>query len=279
MIIPVLKKACSNLGLKYQAIDSSGVFLRIDLGGGRFHLCIANNLGLNDEVTEKICRDKAYTYNLLSESVRMPHTESYVDSQSPALYESFSSFDSHEKIVADILLHNTVPLILKPNGKSMGVHVFFCSTKEAVTDAVSKIFNRDSYNYDHVLLVQEPIEIKSEYRVLVYDGEIQFLYRKDNTGCDVEFTGNLSPLHFANARAVLIDPKEDSELFEEITHFIKPIFEQMHLKYAGLDIARDTKGELCLFEINSKPGFTYFIKDNGETKVIQMFQKILGDLV
>ena len=52
----------------------------------------------------------------------------------------------------------------------------------------------DGMHYDYIFLAQEYISIAQEYRVLVYDNELQFVYLKDNSEAD--FTGNISPLHF-----------------------------------------------------------------------------------
>lgn len=278
MTIPLIKKACQNIGFNFKDIDDAGVFLRIDLGDDRFHLCIANNLGLNDEVVEKICRDKAYTHDLLDDFIKMPNSSSYLDSQSPELYLSFTKFKSHQEIVDDIIKNNRLPLVLKPNSKSMGVNVFACESKEEVASAVDTIFDKNSFQYDYVLLAQEKIEIVKEFRVLVYNQEIQFFYQKDNTDENAKFEGNLSPLHFGNSQAVLLDKNKDEAIYQKIRNFIQPIFSKMKLNYAGLDIAIDSSGELYLLEINSKPGFTYFVKDNSEVEVVKMFEKIIKDL-
>lgn len=275
----LIKKACNNLGLSYQDIGHSGAFIKITLKNRKAHLCIANNLGLNTEVVEKICRDKVYSHELLSKHIRMPHSSAYVDSDPPELYQNFVKFHSHQEIVADILKKNPLPVVLKPNSKSMGVNVFLCTHAQEVKQAVAEIFNKNSYKYDHVLLVQEQIKIKKEFRIVVYKRSIQFAYQKDNTGQDVKFTGNLSPLHFSNAKAVLLDERKDAELLTSLHSFLQPIFEHTDLQYAGLDIVQEESGGLCLLELNSKPGFKYFIQDNGEDTVIQMFETILSDLL
>lgn len=278
MIVGLIKKACDELGFSYHDIDLANVFLRINFDNEKFHLCIANNLGLNDEVVEKICRDKEYVHSLLSKYVSMPKSLTYIDSNPPDLYAEFSKFDSHEAIVNHIVKNTQFPIIVKPNSKSMGVNVFLCHQVDDLAKAVDTIFDKNSFLYDHVLLVQERISIQKEFRVIVYDSEIQFVYQKDNTGNHAEFIGNLSPLHFSNARAVLLKKETDMQILDNLSAFISPIFKQMKLNYAGLDIVLDTDGSLYLLEINTKPGFTYFIRDNGEHRVIELIKKILLDL-
>ncbi len=278
--ISLLEKACDQLDLKYISVDESGVFLEIFFSGGRSRLFIANNLGLNSEVVEKICRDKSYSHALLGEYIRMPQTDTYIDPDPPDIYASFKAFDSTDVVVEDIIKKcgekslSEFPLLLKPNSGSMGINAFKCKSDSDVARAVNTIFDKNSYKYDHVLLVQEYIKIQKEYRVLVYNHTIQFVYQKDNTQTSAEFIGNISPLHYANAKAVLV---ADAAFILQLQEFIAPIFDCMDLQYAGLDIAVDQVGKMYLLEINSKPGFSYFVKDVGEAEVITLFRKILTD--
>lgn len=275
MTISLIKKACESLGISFEVLDTGGVFIKANFKDDRFHYFIANNFGLNDECIEKICLDKTYLHDLLGKYIQMPNSVSYVDSDPPELYVTHSSFHSHQEIAQDISKKMSFPVILKPNSKSMGMNVFLCENAEQLQKAVETIFNKNSFKYDHVLLAQEKINIKKEYRVVVYKGEIQFAYQKDNTEHDAKFIGNVSPLHFENAKAVLIS----NEVFlKKVEQFIQPIFEQMQLIYGGLDIAEDASGQLYLIEINSKPGYSYFVRDNGEDKVVELFKKILKDL-
>lgn len=281
VIIALLKKACDQLDLKYVPVDDSGIFLKIFFEGGGSRLFIANNLGLNSEVVEKICRDKSYSHTLLSEVVRMPKTDTYIDPDPPEIYASFKSFGSTDSIAQEIIKRHggkslvEFPLLLKPNSGSMGINVFKCESNAEVAHAVTTIFDKKSYKYDHVLLAQEYVQVQKEYRVLMYNHKIQFVYQKDNTQKTAKFVGNISPLHYANAKAVLVT---DLAFISRLQEFIDPIFSHLDLQYAGLDIVVDQAGQLYLLEINSKPGFSYFVKDIGEVEVIKLFKKVLSDL-
>lgn len=277
----ILKKACNQLNLKYSLIDSSGIFLEILLKNGKSKQFIANNLGINSEVVAKICKDKSYVHALLSTYIRMPKSDTYIDPDPPETYKNFTTFRSNDEIISDILKKREgksiveFPILIKPNSGTMGINVFKCQSELDIIQAVKTIFDKKSYTYDHVLLVQEYIQIKKEYRVVVYNQKIQFAYLKDNTQATAQFTGNFSPLHYANARAAKVT---DEATIVRLQEFISPIFSRLDLRYAGLDIAVDELGKLYLLEINSKPGFTYFVRDNGEQAVLKMFQEILQNL-
>ena len=277
--ISLLKQACENLQIQYKDIDSAGVFLKVFFDT-KNHLFIANNLGLNSELVEKICRDKSYSHQLLSQKIRMPTTATYVDPESPEIYKGFSQFKSQTAVISDIVKNNSFPMILKPNSKSMGVNVFFCEDELSLKNAVTTIWNKKSYKYDHVLLVQEFIKIAKEYRVTVLNKKIELVYQKDNTSDRAQFSGNLSPLHFENAQAVFLDPdiSVDQKTIQKLQKFIEPIFVELDLQYGGLDIAFDINEKIHLLEINSKPGYSYFVKDNGPEKVVKLFEKVLQSL-
>jgi len=303
MTTTIIKKVCDELGLKSKFIDDANVILKVDFENktesNESHLFIANNSGLNDEAVRKICGDKFYTYLLLRDKINQPRTFSFIDPHADDIYEGYGNFDSNKEIIENILVNHEFPILVKANSLFRGLNVFKCNDYGRIATAVKNIFNKNSKNYDHVLISQDYIDSKKEYRVLVYNQEIMFIYLKNNvagrtgggTGVGTggghigdatsniriapKFVGNLSPLHWENSKAVLI---KDQDLWNEIQEFIKPISSKLNLKYGGLDIIRDKNGELFLIEINTQPGFSYFVRDNTDEEVVKMYRKILGDL-
>lgn len=278
--IKIIKKSADELGLKSSYLDSDEVILRVDFESKKtdkneeknHKIFIASTLCLNDEVVQKIAQDKAYTYLLLQQIIKMPKTFSYIDPNAHDVYEDYASEQKNSDIVRQIISNHSFPMIVKANSLKRGINVFLCKNNLEVEQAVNKIYNHNSANYDHVLISQDYIKAVSEYRVVVYNGELQFAYKKDNS--EAQFVGNLSPLHFENAKAVL---ESDEKNLTFLSDFIKPIFEILDLKYAGLDIIFDAQGTPYLLEINTKPGFSYYIKDNGDAELVKMFKKILAD--
>jgi glutathione synthase/RimK-type ligase-like ATP-grasp enzyme len=63
-----------------------------------------------------------------------------------------------------------------------------------------------------------------------------------------------------------------------LREFIAPIYELLELNYGGLDIIEDAAGALRLVEINSRPGFSYFVRDNGREPLVKMYEMILTSL-
>jgi glutathione synthase/RimK-type ligase-like ATP-grasp enzyme len=270
-----LVEACNRLGLPYSFIANDENFLRIERSGRRYYFPGAST-PFNDGATSKICRDKEFSYKLLKDVIAMPKSMGFVDPEGPEKYRGYARVDSAEGIVKKICSEFNLPVIVKRNSGSQGQHVFLCKNREEVEAAVQKVFERDIEKpdkYDHVVLAQEYIEGKREYRAVVFEKKILLLYEKDISGA--EFTGNLSPLHWDNSKAVHI---KDEKLIERMQAFTAPIYPLLDLRYGGLDIIEDAEGNLSLVELNSRPGFGRFAEDNGSEPLVQMYQKILKSL-
>lgn len=269
--IDSVQKAAQSLGISVKKIGDNDVFIELSNGKKVMHM-IANNTGLNSEIVKQICLDKAYTYVLLKELVNQPQTVVYIDPNPPELYKQFASTLSYDQIADEIKNTFSFPIIIKPNSGSQGGHVFKCSSDAELIQAITTVYDKMSLLYDHVLIAQPSILIQREFRVVVYKQDIQFVYEKDIT--TAEYQGNISPLHWNNSHSVLIS---DEILLDRIQNFIHPIFSKIPLVYAGLDIVIDQQDKMWLLEINSQPGFTYFVTDNGDTQVVKLFETVLKD--
>ena len=164
-------------------------------------------------------------------------------------------------------------MIVKMNSGSHGTHVFLCKTKEEVETAIAAIFQKNSSDYDYIALAEDYIESSAEYRVICFDGQVVLAYLKDNS--NAVFTGNLSPLHWEGAKAVLIS---DTTLVATLTRFLAPSFKAFPIHFGGFDVIEDKQGNLHLLEVNSRPDFSIFIRGNGDEPVTLMYEKILVSL-
>lgn len=266
----VLSEVLQELDIQYSYIDTDEVVFAIELGD-KTHFIINNILGLNSESDVKICSDKAYTFDVLRDVVSMPHTKKYLDPDGP--YARYAEFEHLDAILADTAENFVFPFIVKKNSGSLGSQVFWCEDAAAVAKAAHSIFNRNSHSYDHVLLAQQGISIATEWRVLMLYGQLEFMYQKDVS--QATFSGNLSPLHWDEGRAVL---DTDVTTQQEIQQFLNPIFSKWQLPYGGFDVVRDTAGKLWLIEVNSHPAFSIFLRDNEATPLKNMYKKILKEL-
>jgi glutathione synthase/RimK-type ligase-like ATP-grasp enzyme len=263
-----LVQACQNLNFDYAKIDQLGNLISVNIDGRYFYFTISK-VPINNEPVAAICVNKSYTYWAMSGELPMPKTKDYLDPDSTdELVSNNAEFKNQKLIVADVIKNFDFPLIIKMNSGSKGRHVYKCSNKRKVANAVKSVFNKKQKDYDTSLLAQRFIEIKNEYRVILMEGEIMLLYEKVSN----EKNTNLSPLHNDDGRAELV-------LDENITKAIKDIVDKsptlQNFEWIGLDIARDNNGEWFVLELNTRPGFSYFIRDNGDELIVKMYEKLL----
>lgn len=270
--IRCLRAACDKLGIPYTMHDAYGNFVSVDLEKPYFFVNAATPF--NSSAVDKICKDKEFSWRLLHDTVTMPKTKGYFDPH-PASdeYAGYVKEESSELIADDIINEFSLPVIIKMNSGQKGKNVFLCEDRVEILTALTSIFDHTSPAHDYVALAQDYIQPKKEYRVIVFRKEIVLAYEKDISGAT--FIGNLSPLHYENAKAVLIN---DPELIGRMQNTIDPIFNLLDLEFGGIDIILGTDDSLHVIELNTHPGFTYFVKDNEEEVLVEMYTKILQEL-
>lgn len=270
--LDALQRACAQLGVTFAAQHASPNLAEVTLRGKPF-VFVAQTPPLNDHAQGQLCRDKDFFQTLAAEAIRMPRYEAFLDPHCTSRYQSMAEFHSIDAIVERIAARFELPCILKRNRGAAGSNVIKCESLDDVRAALGRVFNQASKYYDYVALCQEYIRVRTEYRCVFLDGALELCYRKEKAGA--EFVGNLSPLHFEGARAVL---EEDEIVHVEIAKFCRKLFERIPLRYCGLDIVRDGDGELWLLEANGSPGFQYFVRDCGLESIVELYVKILKAL-
>ena len=269
--IRCLTKACQELGVPYSYHDKNHNFIEIDIG--RPYYFANGATPLNDEAVSKICHDKEFTHQLLQSTIRMPATAGFIDPECDPRYQHYVKQHSYPEIISEIKKEFSFPIIVKMNSGSFGVNVFRCENEDETLSAIKTIYNKASSHYDYIALAQKHVSIKREFRVIILDQKIILVYEKDFSGA--HFTGNLSPFYQENSRAVLIS---DSKLIKKLQKFIMPLFTRLNVRFAGLDIVIDEKNDIYLLELNSRPGFEYFVRDNGEELLVPVYKKIITSL-
>ena len=271
--IQILLAACEELNIPYEILHPSQNLIRLKQGGEEYYF-VNYMTAFNSASVAEIFKDKEYTYQLLNGKINTPRTLGFFSPHCEEKYKKYLSFPDIESIVLEVNKKFAFPVILKRNRGAGGNNVFFCESREQIKAALEIIFNVNSKDYDYVALAQEYIEIAHEYRAVFCKEELVLLYEKDKS--QAKFAGNLSPLHWEGAAAKhIINPT----LMSEIEDFVKPVFAEIAINYAGFDIALDKNGAYWLIEINSSPHYDIFVRDNDRQIVVTMFKGILDSLV
>lgn len=267
--ISLVIEACQQLNIPYEILAPNRNLIRIKLHDRPYYF-VNYSTPFNSEDTVHIFKDKEYTYQLLKNKIKNPKTLGFVSPFCDEKYRQYLQFQDSAEIATAAIETFSLPAIVKRNRGSAGNNVFLCKTEEEVKSAIETVFNVNSKDCDYMCLAQEYIDIEIEYRAVFFDRKLVLLYEKDNSGG--KFAGNLSPLHWEGAKAKYIS---DSSIISEIEDFARPVFQETRIKYCGLDVALDRTGEYWLIEINSRPNFDIFVRDNDRQIVVKMFKDIL----
>lgn len=305
--IEILLAACDELKIPYEILHHSQNLIRIKHGGEDYFF-VNYMTPFNSASIAQILKDKEYAYQLLNGKINTPQTLGFVSPHCDDKYKKYLSFPDIESMVLEVNKNFALPVILKRNRGSGGNNVFLCESRAQIKESLEIIFNINSKDYDYVALAQEYIEIEHEYRAVFCKEKLVLLYEKDKS--QAEFAGNLSPLHWEGATArhiqglrtptketgflrkdalqpadSLLNPVSSApcvspniasrNLMSEIEAFVKPVFAEIRINYAGFDIALDTKGAYWLIEINASPNYDIFVRDNDRQIVVTMFKNIL----
>lgn len=262
-------EVCKSLNIPYESLHETQNLLKINLAQPVYFVNWITPF--NDHAISNIFKDKEYTYCALKDLIKTPKTKGFLSPICREKYKHYLVFDTYEKIVNEIIHDFELPLIIKRNRGFGGSHVYRCDSFESMIDALDKIYSKQEAG-DYLALAQEYVEIKHEYRAIIYQNRVRLLYTKSVK--DAVFIGNLSPLHWEGSRATMI---ADPEKIAEIQSFLKPVFQAFPNCYAGVDVAEDEAGNYCLIELNGDPGFEIFVRDNGQAAAVEVLKEILLD--
>ncbi|MGK7903599.1 MAG: RimK family alpha-L-glutamate ligase [Hormoscilla sp.] len=267
--LKALIKACKKMGVDYKIYHRYRTMVEV-LGNERSYLFINWTTPLNSEAVAQLCKDKDYFYTFFKDVINMPRGQAFVNPHAAPKYIQEQKEKTLEEILTSIEKEFQYPLIVKRNSGTTGNNVFKVNRRSELHEAIETIFNIHSKDFDRVAIAQEYLHIKAEYRAVYVNGKLSLAYEKSIRGAN--FQGNLSPLHWEGAKAILI---EDERLLAQIDKFCALIFAKKMIPFCGLDLAIDENKQWWLIEANSSPAFAHIVADGGEHKVIEMYEQML----
>lgn len=265
-----LSQVCDELNIPYEFMDGNQALMCLKFGSKR-HFVINNTLGLNSDIHQHLMRDKYYAYRLLSPKIFMPVTYSYCDPDPSYKFFKHATFLDLNQIADDILGRLACPVIVKRNSGTQAKNVYLCQDRQQIQSALTRIYSKQQIEYDHVAIAQEYIKPKHEYRVIAFNGSMEFVYRKFHKRA--EFRGGTD--------LELWNRETDDQLVEEETlrsamqSMVTAVMNILPVRYTGMDVIEDEKGKLWLLEMNGSPLFSGYVERNDLAPLLNLFRKIV----
>ena len=255
----VFTELCKEKNIPYKIIHEYGNFIEVKSKKGEAFVFTVGTTPFNSQSVERMCEDKEFFYNYYKDVIRMPDSKGFVKPNCNEKWQDSVKFKTIDEITAETERNFVYPFITKMNRGSQGRCVFKVKNRQEFHQALNEI-----YDADYVALVQNCIDIKSEYRVLYLNKKLMFAYKKNND--NAVFSGNLSPLHFDGAYAEIVENKNLLNAFDK---FVQPMLNKMNIPFCGLDIALDRQNKMWLIEGNCAPGFGYLLQNPRGTDLLK----------
>lgn len=249
--LKIFLELCQEKNIPCSIIHPSGNLVEVKSLSGEPYLFTIGTTPFNSHSMVTLCKDKEFFYDYYKGTVRMPRTRSFLTPFCSDEWRSHLEFPTIDAIVQETKKDFDFPCIVKMNKGSQGKCVFKAKNEDELKKSLDEI-----YKTDYIALVQDYINIQSEYRVIFLHQDLVFAYKKNNE--NAQFIGNLSPLHFKGAYAEIV---EDEKLLQNFRNFTHSMFQRKDIPYCGLDITLDTDNKMWLIEANTSPGFEYFLQN------------------
>ena len=234
--LTVFEELCQENHIPLRIIHECGNLLEVTALDGQTYLFAVGTTPFNNQSIVRLCCDKEFFYNYYQDVITMPQKKGFLDPNCGPDYSEYLRFKTMNAIIQEGKHLFSYPLIVKMNQGSQGKCVFKVCDDKQFEHALKEV-----YKNDYIALVQEYVDIKSEYRIVYLNKRLMFAYKKNNE--NAIFTGNISPLHFDGAYAEIV---EDKELLNAFDKFIQPMLLKKDIPYCGLDVALDKEDKMWL---------------------------------
>ena len=252
---------------------------------------------LNPRISVELAKDKYSTYELLKYH-GIPILEHQV------LFNSELMPDV-ERINRNYECLNEKKQVLKSNTSSQGIDVFVSEKKEEKKMLVEDMFKREI----EAVVVTDYEEIEFEYRVIVLEGEVVYVYKKQKPFVIGDGTSNLRELIERNLK-YLVEPVSNLDLekipvkgekvtvgwkhnlsngavpelitqedgyVQEVERLALEVGKILGLRFASIDVSVTNENKVYVMEANSNVCLTKFceILPNGYEIVKNIYRKVL----
>lgn len=266
----MIEEICREKGI--EMVDISYDWITILKKGNIEKKLINNNFYLNSRVSVELAKDKYSTYEVLK-YYGIPMIE-HKPLFNPEIMPNVEGINRDFEV-----LKNAEKQVIKASDSSQGKDVFVSQNEKEKIQIVKNLFQKEF----GVVVVCPYVEIEFEYRAIVLDGEVIFLYKKQKpfvvgngewnvkrliehdlkyltepmTDLDLESIPKKGEKvtvgwkhNLSNGAIPLIVNQEDLYV-EEVKKIALETGKAMEIKFASVDICVTKEKKICVMEVNS----------------------------
>ena len=234
---------CKELNIKYKFISDE--YITILEKNKKIVYLNEYLFGLNSEVSSLLCDDKFAMYEVLKE-FKIPiieykliwhpgNTKEDIDNKINEIKKYYKEHHNH--------------LVIKPNLGNSGINVYQIKNEKEI----ESIF-KDLLSKTNSICINPFYNIKNEYRVLMLNNEVRFIYKKELTN---SWQFNLS-------KGSLAVKEIDDELKNKIIDLAMKTNKILKTKFVTIDIIQDINNNLYVLEVNSRVTMAKYIEQHIE---------------
>lgn len=201
--------------------------------------------GLNSELSHLLCDDKDAMYEVLKE-FKIPvieykliwHPGTNKEEYNNKLNEIRKYFKEHNNHI-----------VIKPNMGSSGNYVYQIENEKDIEIIFNKLLNNTNS-----ICINPFYNIKNEYRVVLLNNKVRFIYKKE---LNKSWQFNLS-------KGSIASNDINNELKKKIIDLAIKTNRVLKTKFVSIDIVEDINNKLYVLEVNSRVTMSKYIEQHPE---------------
>lgn len=295
----MIEEICREKGI--EMVDISYDWITILKRGNVEKKLINNNFYVNSRVSVELAKDKYSTYEVLRfHGIPMIEHKPLFN---PEIMQGVEEINRDFEI-----LKNAEKQVIKASDSSQGKDVFVSQKENEKLQIVEELFKR----HVEAVVVCPYVEIEFEYRAIVLEGEVIFLYKKQKpfvvgngewnvrrlieqdlkylaepiADLDLEYIPKKGEKvivgwkhNLSNGAIPLLVEQEDLYA-EEVKKMALEAQKAMELKFASVDICVTTEKKVCVMEVNSNVCISKFceLMPNGYEIGKNIYRKVIDKM-
>lgn len=273
--VKIITEICNEENIDFKSFSYDWIFQLYK--NGIYNYIIGYQFGLNVASVHSICCDKSAASEIMS-SLKIPNIEHYFF-MSPVNQKYIGDGGSWDLLMKKLKEYGQ--LVCKSNEGSGGNLVFRVDNQYELENAVYKIFQKS-----RSMAVSPYYDISNEYRAIVLDGKIKFIYfkqrpyvigdgihsvkslifeylsKEDDNSFNVKLIdedltrilkkGERFELNWKHnlgqgAKAIIL---QDQDIADKIKSIVSMVVDKVNIRFASIDVA-ECNNEYRILEINS----------------------------